>query len=319
MEGDTARVSLLSLNNPKNCQVHRMKTSRSRVRFDFFPLLMIIPAVFILGFIWGFPIGKIFHLSTLEWYFTKPLSRTFIGLRNFADLFGDRFFLHAAGVTGIYMGAAVTSQLGIGLFVAHRLDKIEKARLLYITMFLIPMIMSPVVVALFWRAWAAPGFGLIGYFSDKLNLNFLVPQEGLTGNPRSALPFIILVDIWEWTPFMILIMYSGLQSLPKDPFEAIAIDGAGRWQTFVYLTLPMLRPVILVALLFRVIDAYRAFDIIWIITRGGPGRVTENLSVFTYKTGFREWNVGYAASSGVVMLLGALIIAFILVRRVAKT
>jgi hypothetical protein len=92
---------------------------------------------------------------------------------------------------------------------------------------------------------------------------------------------------------MILIIYSGLQSLPKEPFEAIALDGASRWQTFRYLTLPMLRPVILVGLLFRVIDAYKAFDVIWIITRGGPGRVTENLSVFTYKTGFREWNVGY--------------------------
>jgi multiple sugar transport system permease protein len=288
-------------------------------KVDFYPILMILPAVVILGFIWGFPIGKIFQLSTLEWYFTKPLSRTFVGLRNFRQLLGDRFFLHAAGVTAIYIGTAVGCQLGLGLFVAHRLNKVEKGRLLFITMFLIPMIMSPVVVALFWRAWAAPGFGLIGYFLEKVGLDFLVPQEGLTGNPRSALPFIIFVDIWEWTPFMILIVYSGLQSLPKDPFEAIAIDGASRWQTFLYLTLPMLRPVILVALLFRTIDAYRAFDIIWIITRGGPGRVTENLSVFTYKTGFREWNVGYAATSGVVMLLGALIIAYILVRRVAKT
>jgi multiple sugar transport system permease protein len=118
---------------------------------------------------------------------------------------------------------------------------------------------------------------------------------------------------------MILIMYSGLQSLPKEPFEAIAIDGANRLQIFLYLTLPMLRPVILVALLFRTIDAYRAFDVIWIMTRGGPGRVTENLAVFTYKTGFREWNVGYSAASGVIMLIGALIISFALVRRVAKT
>ncbi len=296
-----------------------MNQLRGNKRIDFFPVLMIIPAVVILGFIWGFPIGKIFQLSTLEWYFTRPLSRSFVGLRNFRQLLGDPFFRNAAGVTGIYMVAAVGCQLALGLLVAHRLDKIEKARLLFITLFLIPMIMSPVVVALFWRAWAAPGFGLIGYFMDKLGLGSLVPPEGITGNPRTALPFIILVDIWQWTPFMILIVYSGLQSLPKDPFEAISIDGASRWQTFVYLTLPMLRPVILVGLLFRTIDAYRAFDIIWIITRGGPGRATENLSVFTYKTGFREWNVGYAATSGVLMLLGALLISFILVRRVAKT
>ncbi len=280
---------------------------------------MILPALIILAFIWGFPIGKIFQLSTIEWYFTKPLVKTFVGLRNYSTIFRDRFFIHAAGVTGIYMGAAVSCELGIGLLVAHRLNRVERGRLLYITLFLIPMIMSPVVVALFWRAWAAPGFGLIEYFMKLVRLGPLVPQEGFTGTHKTALSFIIFVDIWEWTPFMILIVYSGLQSLPKDPFEAIAIDGASRWQTFLYLTLPLLRPVILVALLFRMIDAYRAFDVIWIITRGGPGRVTENLSVFTYKTGFREWNVGYSATSGVIMLVGALVIALVLVRRVAKT
>jgi multiple sugar transport system permease protein len=296
-----------------------VETLRKKRNLDLFPVIMIIPATLILAFIWGFPIGKIFQLSSIEWYFTKPLVKTFVGLKNYRTLFTDRFFLHAAGVTGIYMGVAVSCELGIGLIVAHRLNAVEKGRLLYITLFLIPMIMSPVVVALFWRAWAAPGFGLIGYFMKKAKLGFLVPLEGFTGTHRTALPFIILIDIWEWTPFMILILYSGLQSLPKDPFEAIAIDGASRWQTFIYLTFPMLRPVILVALLFRTIDAYRAFDVIWIVTRGGPGRVTENLSVFTYKTGFREWNVGYSATSGVIMLMGALIIAFILVRRVAKT
>lgn len=280
---------------------------------------MILPALIILAFIWGFPIGKIFQLSTIEWYFTKPLVKTFVGLRNYSTIFRDRFFIHAAGVTGIYMGAAVSCELGIGLLVAHRLNRVERGRLLYITLFLIPMIMSPVVVALFWRAWAAPGFGLIEYFMKLVRLGPLVPQEGYTGTHKTALSFIIFIDIWEWTPFMILIVYSGLQSLPKDPFEAIAIDGASRWQTFLYLTLPLLRPVILVALLFRMIDAYRAFDVIWIVTRGGPGRVTENLSVFTYKTGFREWNVGYSATSGVIMLVGALVIALVLVRRVAKT
>jgi multiple sugar transport system permease protein len=290
-----------------------------RRKRDFFPLLMILPATLILVFIWGYPIGKIFQLSTIEWYFTKPLVKTFVGLRNYSEIFRDRFFLHAAGVTGIYMGAAVSCELGIGLLVAHRLNKVERGRLLFITLFLIPMIMSPVVVALFWRAWAAPGFGLIGYFMDLFKLGPLVPQEGFTGTNRTALPFIISIDVWEWTPFMILILYSGLQSLPKDPFEAISIDGASRWQTFVHLTFPMLRPVILVALLFRTIDAYRAFDVIWIVTRGGPGRVTENLSVFTYKTGFREWNVGYAATSGAIMLVGALLISFILVRRVSKS
>jgi multiple sugar transport system permease protein len=268
--------------------------------------------------IWGYPIAKIFQLSSIEWYFTKPLVKTFIGFNNYINIFKDEFFLHSLWVTLIYVCVAIVCELGIGLLVASRLNKIEKGRLLFITIFLIPMIMSPVVVALFWRAWAAPGFGLIEYFLKLLKLSSLAPQEGFTGNARTALPMIIFVDIWEWTPFMLLILYSGLQSLPKDPFEAIAIDGATNWQTFFYLTLPMLRPVILVALLFRTIDAYRAFDVIWIMTHGGPGRITENVSVFTYKTAFRDWNVGYSATSGVIMLIGALVISFILINRIEK-
>jgi multiple sugar transport system permease protein len=290
-----------------------------RGKIDVLPILMIIPAIVVLGFIWGFPIVKLFQLSTLEWYLSRPLLKTYIGVKNMLALFRDGYFHHALRVTGIYMGVAVACELGIGLLVASRLNAIEKGRLLYVTLFLIPMIMSPVVVALFWRAWAAPEFGLIGYFMNLVKLGNLFPPEGLTGTNRAALPTIIFVDIWEWAPFMILILYSGLQSLPKEPFEAIALDGANRLQIFVHLTLPMLRPVILVALLFRTIDAYRAFDVIWIMTRGGPGRVTENLAVFTYKTGFREWNVGYSAASGVIMLIGALIISFALVRRVSKT
>lgn len=284
-----------------------------------FPVLMILPALIFLVAIWGYPIVKLLHLSTLEWYFTKPLVRTFIGLRNYINIFSDKYFIHALGVTGIYMGVAVTCELVLGFVVALRLNRIEKGRLVFVTLFLIPMIMSPVVVALFWRAWAAPEFGLIGYFMKLFNLGAWVPQEGFTGTLHTALPIVIFVDIWEWTPFMILILYSGLQSLPQDPFEAIVIDGASHWQTFLYLTLPLLRPVILVAVLFRTIDAYRAFDVIWIMTRGGPARVTENLSVFTYKTAFREWNIGYSSASGVVMLLGALIIALMLINRIEKS
>ncbi len=305
--------------NRHNVESLPLAAQGRRHHVELLPIYMVIPAVVVLAFVWGYPIGSLFHLSTLRWFFTRPLDITSVGLANFWALLGDGYFHNALKVTAIYMVVAVTFELILGMFVAARLDKIDKGRLAFVTIFLIPMIMSPVVVALFWRAWAAPEFGLIQYFMKLVGLGALFPPEGFTGTFRTALPTLIFVDIWEWTPFMILILYSGLQTLPKDPFEAIAIDGGSRWQTFIYLTLPMLQPVLLVALLFRVIDAYRAFDVIWIMTRGGPGRATENFSVFTYKTGFREWNVGYAATSGIFMLIGALIIAFILVRRMSKT
>ncbi len=310
------------MNTPKDNKRAGHLLSEGRVikrRVELLPIYMIIPALVVLAFVWGYPIANLFHLSTLRWFFTKPLDITSVGLANFRDMLMDGYFWKAVKVTVIYMIVAVSFELVFGMFVASRLDKIEKGRLVFVTLFLIPMIMSPVVVALFWRAWAAPEFGLIQYFMRLVGLGALFPPEGFTGTFQTALPTLIFVDIWEWTPFMILILYSGLQSLPKDPFEAIAIDGGSWWQTLVYLTLPMLQPVMLVALLFRIIDAYRAFDVIWIMTRGGPGRATENLSVFTYKTGFQQWNVGYSATSGIFMLIGALIIAFILMRRMAKS
>jgi multiple sugar transport system permease protein len=277
-----------------------------------------MPAIVAIGFVSMYPVAKLFHLSTLEWFLTKPRSITFVGLNNFKNLFRNKFFYHAVGVTFIYLGVAVTCELGIGLFIAHRLIQVEKGSLIFVTLILIPMVMSPVVVGLFWRAWSAPGFGLIGYFMELLKMGSLVPPEGFTGTNKTALPMVIFVDIWEWSPFMILIIYAGLQCLPAEPFEAIAIDGASNWQTFTKLTMPMLKPVILVALLFRIIDAYRAFDVIWIMTWGGPGRTTENLSIFTYKLNFREWNVGLSATSGIIMLVGTLIICLILINQLSS-
>jgi multiple sugar transport system permease protein len=287
-------------------------------KLDVFVLCMILPTFIAIGFVSLYPVAKLFHLSTLEWFLTKPLNIKFIGLTNFKNLFMNKFFYHAVGVTFIYLGIAVTCELVIGLFVAHRLIKVEKGSLLFVTLILIPMVMSPVIVGLFWRAWSAPGFGLLGYFMKLLKLGALVPPEGFTGTNKTALPIVIFVDIWQWSPFMILIIYAGLQSLPQEPFEAIAIDGANNWKTFTKLTMPMLKPVILVALLFRIIDAYRAFDVIWIMTWGGPGRTTENLSIFTYKLNFREWNVGLSATSGIIMLVATLIICLILINRLSS-
>jgi multiple sugar transport system permease protein len=294
-----------------------MKMKKPR-KLDPFVICMIFPAIAAIGFVSMYPVAKLFHLSTLEWFLTKPLLIKFVGLSNFKNLFMSDIFYHALSITFIYLGIAVSCELVIGLFVAHRLIKIEQGKILFVTFILIPMVMSPVIVGLFWRAWSAPGFGLIGYFMKLLKLGSLVPPEGFTGTHRTALPMVIFVDIWEWTPFMVLIIYAGLQSLPSEPFEAIAIDGANSWQTFTKLTLPMLKPVILVALLFRIIDAYRAFDVIWIMTWGGPGRSTENLSIFTYKLNFREWNVGLSATSGIVMLVVTLIISLILINRLSS-
>lgn len=282
------------------------------------PLVFIFPAVIILLAVWGYPISNLFYISSLDWHFTSPQNIKFVGLKNFINLSKDSYFINSIYVTLIYVLLTVSLQLILGLFISTRLHNIKRGKTIFITIFLIPMIMSPVVVALFWRAWLTPQFGLIPYFFDVIGLGSVLPPEGVTASYQLALPILILIDVWEWTPFMILVLYSGLQTLPKEPFEALEVDGGTKTQAFLYLTLPMLKSIIGVGLLFRIIDSYRAFDLIWIITRGGPGRATENLSVFTYKTGLREWNIGYSSASGIFMLLGAIIIASILINRIMK-
>ena len=144
-----------------------------------------------------------------------------------------------------------------------------------------------------------PEVGILNYF---LSL-FALPRQAWLGEVNAALGAIMLVDIWQWTPFMILIFLSGLQSLPQEPLEAAMVDGASRWQIFYFVTLPLLRPVILIALLLRSIDAYRIFDIIYVMTYGGPSNVTEALSLYVYRQGFRHYETGYAAALSIVMLL----------------
>ena len=176
------------------------------------------------------------------------------------------------------------------------------------------MVISPVVVGLFYRAAFAPDFGLINYFLKVLGLVRWIPQEGFLGKTSTALFAAILVDVWSWTPFTFLIFFAGLKSLPNDPFEAAEIDGSSPSQRFWFITLPLLRPALLVVILFRAMDAYRIFDVIWIMTKGGPGSATETLSILIYKTAFYYWDIGISTAMSYIMLIIAIIFSTSLIR-----
>ena len=164
---------------------------------------------------------------------------------------------------------------------------------------MIPMVVAPVVVGIVWRLLYSSDVGLLSY---GVQLMMGHPISVLS-NPSLALPAIILVDIWEWTPFMFLILLAGIQSLPQEPFEAARVDGAGPWSTFRYLTLPMLRHVIVVAVLIRALDAFTVFDQVFVLTQGGPGMATEVSTLMVYKTAFRFSQFGYAAAMAVTLLI----------------
>ena len=220
---------------------------------------------------------------------------------NFARLASDGFFLSALAHTFIYAAAALTFEFLLGLGLAVLLDRPLRGRTLFRSGLLIPMMLPPVVVGVVWRLMLNADFGAVNGTLKGAGVN----TEALTwtASPLLAFASVIAVDIWQWTPFMFLVLLAGLQAIPQEPYEAALIDGSSAWQTFRHVTLPLLKPAILIALLLRTMDLMRVFDQIFILTEGGPGFSTETVSLYIYRTAFRFADFGYAAAMSFVLLL----------------
>jgi multiple sugar transport system permease protein len=259
-----------------------------------FPYLLLAPTMLVLLLLTIYPLI----------YAVKVSLQTSAGtwtLGNFARLFGDRFFAVALWQTFIYTVSALVLEFALGLGLALLLDSQIRARNFFRSLLLIPMMLPPVVVAVVWRLMYNPTFGMIngtlkGWGLDTSRLTWIA-------SPTFALPSAILVDVWQWTPFVFLILLAGLQGIPQEPYEAAMIDGSSAWQTFRNITLPLLKPAILIALLLRTMDLLRIFDQVFILTQGGPGFATETISLYIYKTAFRFFDFGYAAAMSFVLLV----------------
>jgi multiple sugar transport system permease protein len=221
-------------------------------------------------------------------------------LANFSRLLTDRFFFSALGHTFVYAATALTFEFLIGLGLALLLDRTLRGRGIFRAVLLVPMMIPPVVVGVVWRLMLNADFGAV----NGALRGFGISTDALTwtASARLALASVILVDIWQWTPFVFLVLLAGLQAIPQEPYEAAKIDGAGGWQIFKHVTLPLLRPAILVALLLRTMGLLRVFDQIFILTEGGPGFATETVSLYIYRAAFRFFDFGYAAAMSFVLL-----------------
>jgi len=219
--------------------------------------------------------------------------------------------LRAAAV-GWFLPRCSAFEFFLGLGLALLLDQPFRGRGLFRAILLIPMMLPPVVVGVVWRLMYNPDFGAINGTLKGAGVN----TEALTwtASPGLALASVIAVDIWQWTPFMFLILLAGLQAIPQEPYEAAMIDGSNWWQTFCHVTLPMLKPAILIALLLRTMDLLRVFDQIFILTGGGPGFATETVSLYIYRAAFRFADFGYAAAMSFVLLALTNVISLIYIR-----
>ena len=260
------------------------------------PYLLVAPALAVLLALSIYPLLYSITISLQQ----ETAAGAVWTLAHFKRLASDGFFQTAMVHTFVYAVAALTCEFVLGLVLALLLNQQIRGRGVFRASLLVPMMLPTVVVGVVWRLLLNPNFGAINGTLKQLGIN----TESLTwtASPRLAFLAVIAVDVWQWTPFVFLVLLAGLQAIPQEPYEAALIDGSTRWQTFRHVTLPLLKPAILIVLLLRTMDLLRVFDQIFILTEGGPGFATEMISLYIYRTAFRFFDFGYAAAMSFVLL-----------------
>lgn len=270
------------------------------------PILIAILALGLYPFL--YVIWLSFQMQTAS---TKPV---FVGLQNFLEIFLDSTFREVIGNTLVYVVSTVVTEFLIGLGLALLLNREFKGKRIIAPLIYLPMIVTPVAVGLTFRIIYNVEYGPLTYFLSLVGLSPVLWVASAT----YALFSLILVDIWQWTPFMFLVLLAGLQNVSPECVEASQLDGASYWQRFRHITLPFLRGSIAVAVLIRMIDAFKAFDIIYTVTEGGPGTSSTVISFFTYILAFRRFSLGSAAAMSLVLFILILIPTQLLLRRLRR-
>ncbi|MFN8591543.1 MAG: sugar ABC transporter permease [Thermomicrobiales bacterium] len=272
---------------------------------------MTVPTILALLLVVAFPLAFAFYVSTHDYDLTEGGIGAFVGAANYARTLGEELFAVAVRNTIVLSVSVVVIELVVALGLSLLLNRQGlKFRNVYLAILLIPLLISPIAVGLIWRLLLHPDLGAVNWM---LGLLGLPKQEWLSGQ-TTAMPTIIGIDVWHETSLMIVIVLAGLTALPRDPIEAAAVDGANPWQAFWTVTLPLLTPVLLVAVLIRLISAMKTYDLIYILTRGGPGSATETVSYSIWKNAFTSLDMGNAAAASFLLLAAVLVLTVLLVR-----
>ena len=265
-----------------------------------FALLLIGPGLLVLALTTTFPLGYLIWNSFQTLNLAMPFLDGFAGLDNYREMMVDGRFWHALRLTGIYTVSSVLLQLVIGLGLALLVMQIPAGQWLFRIVSILPIVLAPVVVGLFWRTlMLAPEFGIVDFIVRALGLG----SVNWLGSPTPALVSVIIIHTWQWTPFAFLVLFASLASLPPEIYEAARIDRANAVKRFVYITLPLIRPAIVIVVIMRSMIALSAFAAIFAATGGGPGTASEILNLYAYKTSFVELNFGYGSALAVALLL----------------
>ena len=259
------------------------------------PYLLLGPSLLALFLVFAYPLGYSFWISLHAYNITRP--PVFVGLNNYTLIVQDARVWEAFGTSVIFAATSLLLQFGIGFGIALLLARVVLFRGLIRTIIIIPLMLTPVILGLNWRLMLNLDWGIINYFVRLFGFQAI----NFVNDPRWAMASLILVDVGHTTSFTVLVLSAGLASLPDEPFEAASIDGASGWQKLWYLTIPLLRPLFLVILLFRSYELIRVYDIVFAVTSGGPGRLTETISFHIFNRMFNGFQVGYASAVSYVL------------------
>lgn len=281
--------------------------------------LFLIPAVVLLAVLLLGPFLYMVGVSFTDLSYALPgHDGNFLGFDNYRRLMReDPVFWESFVTTLTFVFSVVTIEFVLGFALALLLFHYVQRRRVVLTLLLIPMMLAPVAVGLMWKLMLQGEFGMLTHYLREIGL--LGQRIAPLGKYDLVMPTVMLVDVWEWTPFVTLVVLAGLLSLPREPFEAAVMDGAQPWQVFRDITLPLMRPIVALVLLLRGIDAFKEFDKVFILTGGGPGTATELLSIYTWRVNFRQWDLGYGAVSAFMVYLVVLILCAVFYKAIYWT
>jgi multiple sugar transport system permease protein len=267
-----------------------------------------VPAAAVVLVVILFPWIFTIFMSLHDWKVTG--ATPFVGFANYAKMLQDERFLWAVVRTMEFTAATVIAPVLLGVWAAVCFASQFKLRGLARTLFVLPMMATPVAIALVWTMMFHPQLGVLNYLLTSVGL----PPSSWVYDSSTVIPTLVMVETWQWTPLVMLIVLGGIASLPQEPYEAAILDGASAWQMFRHITLPLAWPFIMVATVIRLIDALKTFDTIYVITLGGPGTSSETLNILLYQTAFAYYDLGYGSAIVVVFFLLILLISLLLLR-----
>jgi multiple sugar transport system permease protein len=270
-----------------------------------------LPAVLATLLMIAFPLAYTAWLSLTDWTLANPGGPAFVGLANYVTLFTtDQRFVNSVLITFYFTLLGVTVQTFLGVALALLFNRQFWGRGILRTLAILPMVATPVAIALIFVMMFHPSLGVVNFFVRSLGL----PPGTWTYASHTVIPALVLVDTWQWTPLIMLIVLAGLAALPNDPYESAMIDGASKLQMLRYITLPLVRPAIVTAVLFRLIDSLKTFDVIFVMTQGGPGGASDTINIYLFNTAFSYFHMGTASSMVVVFFAIILGVALLAVR-----